>query len=1358
MPSIAITGPSSLVAGDSHLYTAQASNFAANPTIVWSVANADGAADAHASIDEATGELTALNAGDIIVTAAAQGTDVAANVNVSISAAAPLPSIAITGETNVTVGAVVSYSASASNFATAPTIHWSVSNADGAAEPHATIDAEGNLSAVHAGSVVVTATAQDTEVSGNLAVTIVAATPTNTPEQLPDPQVIISGENTVAEGRAIQLSASVDQYPDAVFSWSVSSEDGVAHASVDQNGMVTGIKAGMAIITVSTILNEKTWSATFAVSVFAPYLTIVAPENASSLFVGSSLQFAAQAVGLEDGLAVTWSIANADGTESAYASVDENGLVTGLAEGKVSVRATVTANNNTYSDAYALDIVPVEITSAVISTPQVEIFSCNTLQFSLSFLPENATYLPAAQDISWILEEGAASATINGGLLTPIVNEEGLLMGDDGQGGVTTVDAATVVVRGYYGEFYATANVTIRQAVTELFTEESLSVAMGRTEQIQFAVAPVGANQTITWSTSDSSIATVDERGSVTGVSAGDASITASIDGGRLTATTQVHVTQLAEDFDVFCPVSFLPIGDSCTVMTLFYPAASSDHLEWESSDPAVASINERGKITGHAAGSVSLRATNASGIVKTIELDVGVPADSILLFSDLFSFDYLVLGVGQVITLPVTLAPENATLASCISFDNDNGAYVITNGANSIKGVKKGRTSVTFISADGFASRTIQIRVVDKNRGVTKLSLNKSSISIQEGKTYSLRASVNSSASVKGVLWLSADANIAAVNGKGKVTAANPGTTTVYCLASSGILRSCSVTVKEVLPSSVKLNKSRLSIYAGKSYKLKATISPSNVLQEANRVLHWSTSNPMVALVTDEGRVFAMSPGTCTIKVTTANGKTRSCTVTVKAVRVSKVSASNPHGTLVTGGEYQMNCTLSPSNASNKEVTWKSSNNSVASVNSAGVVLAKSTGKATITATAKDGSGKRASFQVTVKAAPLEAFYVTCQNSETGEEISLEGTTLEMAYGQQIQVTPYVTPSISGVFTSSNESVATVTKNGLITATGGGTATITAIAGGQYSLSFQVHVATDSTVAYRALVIGQFTSSKQKGYLTFCANSCTGIYDTLKRSRLDGNGYSIATGRNYSDPQSVLNKIASTFADADEDDVSIIYMNAHGESHDGSYRWYLYYGDDPNDASTYLTGGQIVNAVKQIKGHVVLFLASCYSGVCLTDPENAETFDTAEINALAEEAQSELMSASATVRSMISSADKSAAGSISVLCAATDTTGCYLKTASTRSIDFFTEAATRGMGWNLLDDVSCTPAADSNGDGIVTLGELAPYVRSETTSSTEYYQKLFPSAFMGNPSATSCYYVSSKAKNLAIVGGMNAQ
>ena len=232
-------------------------------------------------------------------------------------------------------------------------------------------------------------------------------------------------------------------------------------------------------------------------------------------------------------------------------------------------------------------------------------------------------------------------------------------------------------------------------------------------------------------------------------------------------------------------------------------------------------------------------------------------------------------------------------------------------------------------------------------------------------------------------------------------------------------------VTVPASVSAAAKLNQKSVTLNVKKSYTLKVTGTKEKIT--------WTTSNKKVATVSAKGVVKAVQKGTATI--TAKYGKKKlTCKVTVKQP-VTSVKLNKKSGNVTIGKQVTLKATTLPTTASNRAVTWKSSNTSVATVTSKGVVTGKKKGIVTITATAKDGSGKKASCKITVaKAAKVTS-------------ISLDISKLNIDQGRNYNFVVKTAPASVHAklqWNSSKPSVATISSTGELTALKNGSTVIT--------------------------------------------------------------------------------------------------------------------------------------------------------------------------------------------------------------------------------------------------------------------------------------------------------------------------
>lgn len=370
-------------------------------------------------------------------------------------------------------------------------------------------------------------------------------------------------------------------------------------------------------------------------------------------------------------------------------------------------------------------------------------------------------------------------------------------------------------------------------------------------------------------------------------------------------------------------------------------------------------------------------------------------------------------------------------------SSSNTNVATVDSNGKVTGKGV--GTVTITATSKDGNASASLKLTVATNVIYVSKVTISgKNSVNVGSKIKLSAATSTNGQGNptVAGVNWSSSNTSIATIDASGNVTGKKPGKVTITAVSKDGKASATyAVTVTEVKATKIKLNHKSLLMKKGTSFsKIKVTISPNNV---TNKKITWTSSNKKVATVTSSGKIKAVKAGTAVITAKTSNGKKASVKikVTTADVKVTKVKVSGSK-TLVKGKKISLKSEVTPVTATNQKLTWKSSNTKIATVNSKGVVTGKKAGKVTITATAKDGSKKKASIKITVKENVKKVVISGAKKVKAGKKITLKA-----------KVTPSTASNKKVTWKSSNTKIATVNSKGVVTGKKAGKVTITATA-----------------------------------------------------------------------------------------------------------------------------------------------------------------------------------------------------------------------------------------------------------------------------------------------------------------------
>ena len=224
------------------------------------------------------------------------------------------------------------------------------------------------------------------------------------------------------------------------------------------------------------------------------------------------------------------------------------------------------------------------------------------------------------------------------------------------------------------------------------------------------------------------------------------------------------------------------------------------------------------------------------------------------------------------------------------------------------------------------------------------KVELNKSKATLLTGKTLTLKATVlPETLEDKSVTWKSSNKKVATVSSKGKVKGIKAGTATITCTSkATGETAKCKITV---INGTVTLNKTELFVEKGTKKSLKATVTPTTL---EDKSVTWTSSNKKIATVSSTGKVKGVKYGTAIITCTSkATGAKATCTVTV-----GKVVLGMDEFTLKRSREIMLFCTLYPEDLADKTVTWKSSNEKIATVTSDGRVKGIKAGTATITCT----------------------------------------------------------------------------------------------------------------------------------------------------------------------------------------------------------------------------------------------------------------------------------------------------------------------------------------------------------------------------------------------------------------------
>ena len=496
-----------------------------------------------------------------------------------------------------------------------------------------------------------------------------------------------------------------------------------------------------------------------------------------------------------------------------------------------------------------------------------------------------------------------------------------------------------------------------------------LTMSVGKTAALSATVLPEDAyDRSFTWKSGNPGVAAVNNNGKVTAAAKGTAVIKAAAnDGSGVFAECKITVRQPVTSLTLNKTSLTVNKGATSTLSATAGPSdANNKTVKWTTSDSSVATVSSAGEVKGVKRGTATSTATAADGSGKkaTCSVTVKQPVTSLTL-----NKTALTLNNGKTATLTATVGPSNANNKT-VKWTTSNSAVATVSSTGVVKGLKRGTATITATAADGSGKKAACTVTVTKL--VTSLTLNKTVLPLQPKKTEKLTATVSpSDADNKTVKWTTSNSAVATVNSNGKVTAKGKGTAIIKATAADGSGENATCKVTVVTPkrsvSSVTLNKRSLTMQVGKTQTLSVTVKPTNA--DIRNVI-WTSSNTKVATVDSKGKVKAIGKGTATITATAADGsgKNAACKVTVVKKIVTGVTIKCKANTVKVKKTLTLTATVQPTNADIKDVTWKSSNTKVATVDSNGKVCGIKKGTVTITATAKDGSGKKDTMKVTVK------------------------------------------------------------------------------------------------------------------------------------------------------------------------------------------------------------------------------------------------------------------------------------------------------------------------------------------------------------------------------------------------------
>lgn len=824
---------------------------------------------------------------------------------------------------------------------------------------------------------------------------------------------IITDSKSIAVGDTVELLTNIAEEHKNSVNWT-SSDTSVA--TVSSTGVVEAVSKGTVTITAS-VVNEEIFGTTDIQKAAVTIRVIDSfglSETEHIMNVGE--QFDLSAIVTDSSANVTWK--SSDETIAAI-TTNRNDKYTVTITGKSTGTAVITATQIVDGVEKSADCevsIKEPVLNVSISPAEIEIVKGTQYPLVVSFSPSR----PDNMNVKWVSSDENIVKVDDRGVITGVKG---------GQAAVSVVSEDGIKV--------ASCTVSVREPVTSIKMDVhtvTTSLATG-TYQLTYTILPAGegVNRDVTWTSSAPDIATVGENGLVTFHKPGKATIIVkTVDtgvSGNLIDTCEFYINNPVTEVDLDYTSLTLKIDENFRLTTKITPEdATNKKILWSSSDTNVVTVNDEGMVTAVGSGSATILAKSEdSGATSMCNVTVYQPVTSITISNETMS-----VRKGTEFWLHATALPENAMNKEISWASNDTSiATVDKNGK--VTTLEAGTCVITATSQDSGVTARCALTVLQP---ITGIYLNTSSQTIMKGDKFVLIPTITpEDADNKNVIFTSSDDSIASVDASGVVTGMKGGQAIIIAKTEErGLIASCQVTVQEFV-SSIKIDSGASRINIGDIKQITATVTTETA---TNRKISWSSSNSNIVSIDNNGKMKGVGVGKATIYANTTDGSGLFDSITVEVIYpVTSISVSPSSVSIPEGKSTKVTATVSPSNATYKEINWSSSDTSVATVDYDGEITGVKAGICKVYATSSDGNEIVGVCKVTVKPTV----------PATG--VTINSKSITMLTGQTRTLTARIKPTKSTesvTWVSGDTSVATVSDTGVVTARGQGNTEIYAI------------------------------------------------------------------------------------------------------------------------------------------------------------------------------------------------------------------------------------------------------------------------------------------------------------------------
>lgn len=470
------------------------------------------------------------------------------------------------------------------------------------------------------------------------------------------------------------------------------------------------------------------------------------------------------------------------------------------------------------------------------------------------------------------------------------------------------------------------------------------------------------ANKTVSWSSSNKNVATVDNNGVITTVGAGKVTITAKLKNApAISAQCTIDVRVPIDSFVLNKNQVTILAGETNVLAGIIGPEdATTTKIEWTSSNKNVVKVTEDGLLIGLQQGSAIVTAIikDEAG-THTATCKVTVPESLIVdVLGVSLNKTSLTLEKGTRETLKATVTPADATNTAVVwTSSNKNVAIVNANGR--ITALSEGTAVITVTTVSGGETATCNVTVIaEQEVAPTGITLNQNAITLEKDAVTQLVATVTPNNAVdKTVIWSSSNLDVVRVSTSGKVTAIDEGTAEIIATTANGAYSAkCTVTITKpvVRVTGISINKTALTLEKDLAEQLIAAVEPANA---DNTNITWTSNNANIVTVDESGLITAVGYGEATITATTANGGyTKTCIVSVpQNIAVTGIELSAENLTVKKGRTVDLKVSVLPTDATNANYTYTVSEEEVVEFMGNGIKGLKA-GEVTITFKTEDG------------------------------------------------------------------------------------------------------------------------------------------------------------------------------------------------------------------------------------------------------------------------------------------------------------------------------------------------------------------------------------------------------------------